>query len=201
MNFSLIFFKILDQFLFISFSITEFANFVVMCERRTKGERTKRAAAPNFVVRAPKINWLQTQRVVSLKRSVAAALHSVERFSLTVRLQPRCNRTEASRRWLANQFGYFCVSSFQFASFRLARSQTCLAVAAVGSAGVAAPALSVLSVNRFRYVASALRLITQLCCQHSKNACKRDADRVCVSVCKFEWVQFSGYSLEIYCFI
>lgn len=142
-------------------------------------------------------------RILSYERLKSTDSKRSASFHSSARLPLRCTQLSASHsRFDCNGVAVkptrrddgSPTSSATFANVRFnsrrsgsARSQTCLAAAAAAvAAAVVALTLSVLSVNRFRYVASALRLITQLCCQHSKSACERDADRECVCVSSSE---------------
>lgn len=88
-------------------------------ERGRRRTNTERASAANFVVRAPKLNWLQTQAASIRFTQAARMLHSIDcHSSRTSRLALQSNRRCESEHVAANscRFVRFVCFGFQFVS-------------------------------------------------------------------------------------
>lgn len=135
------------------FIFLEFANFSSCAkdERKTKEQNER----PRRILSYERLKSTDSKRSASFHSSARLAFAALSWALVTHGLtatQLQSNQTRP-----ANQSGWFL--NVRFDSRR-------------SGARAHKPVRSlrwVLSVNRFRYVASALRLITQLCCQHSKS--------------------------------
>lgn len=178
-----------------NFEIFAIFSFVFRRARRTKTSKqngdtrertnTERASAANFVVRAPKLNWLQTQPA-SIGFTQAARHAALDRLSLEpnlalgvaieppVRERTCCSELVQVRVRLV-RFG------FQFVSYSVRCANLFRSRVRTGFVR----ALSALSLN----------YSIMLCASKSKG--EREVERE-----MGRWgLQFRGYILEIYCFI